>query len=105
MSRGFQRVCLAGLLAVGVGGGTTVGAAAPLRGAYLCYSKFQVNPGLWPYAANGHRNTAASLLAAGYWSPYAERSVPTQTKIAGGWYLECNLQSNQLLSPAFVSKA
>jgi hypothetical protein len=30
-------------------------------------------------------------MADGYWSPYAETSVPTRTRIAGGWYLTCNL--------------
>jgi hypothetical protein len=61
---------------------------------FLCYSKFQVDPGAYATAKTSPRihSTAADLLAlGGYWSPYAEKSVPTRTKITGDYYLICNL--------------
>ena len=67
---------------------------------FLCYSKFQVDPGAYETAKTSPRvhETAADLLALGnYWSPYAEKSVPTLTKITGGYYLICNLPAG--LSP------
>ena len=70
-------------------------AAQTTTAAFLCYSKLQVDPGSWALTStNSANHTAASLLAFGYWSPYAETSVPTATKISGGYYLICNLPAN-----------
>jgi len=76
---------------------TAVAVAVPLARAqttvaFLCYSTFQVDPGVFPlgYPIVTPRPTAADDLAAGYWSPYAETSVPTNTKI-GNYYLDCML--------------
>jgi hypothetical protein len=61
-------------------------------GAFLCYSKYQTNPGFWPFVSpKGGHEGAQALLAKGYWSPFAEKSVPTKTQMTGGWYLLCNL--------------
>jgi hypothetical protein len=64
--------------------------------SYLCYSKNQVDPNFWPISDSNTGNTdATGLLAAGYWLPYAEKSVPTSTLLPGGWYLICNLQPTE----------
>jgi hypothetical protein len=68
-------------------------------GAFLCYSTYQVNPGVWPFSGVGPaHHDAAQLMALGYWSPYAEQSVPTQTQLGNGWYLDCKLPAT--LKPA-----
>lgn len=89
LALGVAGLAISGVLATGAGAGT------PTRLAFLCYSKYQVDPGAWPIAKTGPsiHDTAADLLAQGYWSPYAETSVPTQTQIADGYYLICNLPS------------
>lgn len=91
------------LLAVAAGGLTLAGLAAsgasaqsnPFRTsvAFLCYSKFEVEPGVWPLqkASYTTHHTASALLGMGYWSPFAERAVPTRTELPGGYYLICNL--------------
>lgn len=83
--------------------------------AFLCYSKFQVDPGVWPIYRTSYRvhDTAADLLAQGYWAPYAETGVPTATRITGGYYLTCSLpasmqsvgaQSGSATAPQLVSQ-
>lgn len=61
--------------------------------AFLCYSRFQVDPGVWPLQKTSYtiHHTASDLVGMGYWSPYAERSTPTATELPGGYYLICNL--------------
>jgi hypothetical protein len=89
-------VCLAA-----AGWGTSTAGAAHGRTdfAFLCYSRYQVDPGVWSLdgSTSKHHITAGGLLALGYWSPFAEKSVATQTRIAGGYYLDCNL--SQQLAP------
>ena len=91
----FKRVLFlaaAGLAALGVGVST---AAAQGRHdyAFLCYSKWEIDPGVWSMDGYGseHSWTAAYLMSLGMWSPYAETSVPTQTQLPNGYYLICNL--------------
>jgi hypothetical protein len=51
---------------------------------FLCYSKFQVEPGVWP------ADVARKLLAAGYYLPTAVKgNVPGGTNL-GGYHLVCN---------------
>jgi len=51
---------------------------------FLCYSKFQVDPGVWP------PEVAAQLLAEGYYYPVAvPGNVPGGTNI-GNYHLVCN---------------
>ena len=53
-------------------------------GVFLCYSKFQVIPGVWP------QDQAAQLLAAGYWYPNAvPGNVPGGPNL-GMYHLVCN---------------
>ena len=71
-------------------------AAGPPNNSYLCYSKFQVDPGVWSDSPSGFKGglggnvSSSALLKLGYWSPFAEKSTPTKTKLLGGWYLHCN---------------
>jgi|SRR5579864_195869 len=60
--------------------------------AFLCYSHYQVDPGVWPLQKTSYtiHDTASDLLSMGYWSPYAEKSVPTKTLLPNGYYLNCN---------------
>jgi hypothetical protein len=51
--------------------------------AFLCYSRFQIDPGSWL------TSEAAALIAQGYWLPYAEKTVATGTAIGSGYYLSC----------------
>lgn len=64
---------------------------------FLCYSKWQVQPGVWPY------HIAADLVAnEGYWLPYAvEGNVAFGTNI-GGYHLVCNIASTQSLGDKLV---
>jgi hypothetical protein len=62
----------------------------PADSSFLCYSKLQVDPGVWPDKTTNGETTAPQLIAAGYWKPVAEKSIPTNTKLPQGWYLHCN---------------
>lgn len=59
-------------------------------GVFLCYSKYQVVPGVWPFGM------AQQLMAGGgYWLPYAvPGTVPFGTNI-GNYHLICNPASTQ----------
>jgi hypothetical protein len=81
----------AGLAAIGAGG-----AGAETTGIYLCYSQSQVTPGVWDSA------TAAGLVAAGYWEPYAvSGNVAGDTNI-GGYHLVCTLPTGTTTSGVYV---
>jgi hypothetical protein len=54
------------------------------EGIFLCYSKFQVDPGVWSYS-----EAQALLAGGGYWKPYAVLGGGSSTQL--GWYsLVCN---------------
>jgi hypothetical protein len=55
----------------------------PPDGAFLCYSRFQVDPGVWPEAE------ASALLAKGYWRPTAVPGAVSATRL-GPYSLICN---------------
>jgi hypothetical protein len=71
-------------------------AAGPPNNSYLCYSKFQIDPGVWSDSPTGFKGglggnvSSSALLKLGYWQPFAQKSTPTATKLPGGWYLHCN---------------
>lgn len=90
MSKKVLLLAATGLAALGIGVPT---AGAHSTVAFLCYSKYEVDPGVWSLAITGPRDheTAAELMALGYWAPFAEKTIPTQTQIANGYYLICNL--------------
>jgi hypothetical protein len=74
---------------------TAAGASAAAGGtteAFLCYSPSQVDPGAYSVVSpTPQASQAQALLDAGYWSPFAETTVPTRTMISGGYYLDCQL--------------
>jgi hypothetical protein len=77
--------------AAGLAGFGADASQAGASAAFLCYSKWQIDPGVWTFKTTPRGNDARTLFARGYWSPYAEKSVPTNTRLPGGWYLLCNL--------------
>ncbi|HEY5098834.1 MAG TPA: hypothetical protein VII54_02135 [Gaiellaceae bacterium] len=91
-----------GAISIG-GGGAGAGAGAPPPpppdNAFLCYSAFQDNPGVWVMPV------ATQLLQQGYWSPYAvPGNVAGGTNI-GGYHLTCNLASGQSASDSTLGGA
>jgi len=53
---------------------------------FLCYSKWQVDPGVWPLSE------ARALFGSGYWRPFALRGSYSKTRPGGGEFtLACNL--------------
>jgi hypothetical protein len=73
-------------------------AGAP-SGIFLCYSKFQMDPGVWG------EGTAPLLLAAGYWLPYAIAGNVDDGTNVGGYHLTCNLTGTQKTLGGFVDGA
>lgn len=56
----------------------------PENNVFLCYSKFEVDPGVWPVTE------AEGLMDDGYWSPAAaDGNIDGGTNI-GGYHLVCN---------------
>ena len=53
-------------------------------GIFLCYSKFQVLPGVW------NQDQAALLLAEGYWYPNAVKGNVEGGPNLGAYHLVCN---------------
>ena len=64
---------------------------------FLCYSVFQVDPGVWP------AHIAGQLLAGGgYWQPYAVKgNVPYGTNV-GDYHLVCNIATGQAAGQQFA---
>jgi hypothetical protein len=60
-------------------------------GVFLCYSKFQADPGIW------RGPEATTLSAGGYWRPYAIPGTRSSTRL-GAFALVCNLPPNAILS-------
>ena len=87
-----KRLIAAAAAAVTLLGIAATGSAAVPGNSYLCYSKLQVDPGVWADSVSnkGGNVTAFQLAALGYWKPFAQKSTPTSTLIPGGWYLHCN---------------
>jgi len=86
-----------------VGGGAGAGAATPPPpppdNAFLCYSAFEDNPGVWVMPV------AAQLLQQGYWSPYAVAGNVAGGTNIGGYHLTCNLASGQSASDSTLGGA
>lgn len=73
----------AGLIAAGAAACQVPVDDAP-DGVFLCYSKFQVVPNVWP------QGQAAELLAAGYWYPSAVPGNDPMFPNLGKYHLVCN---------------
>jgi hypothetical protein len=63
---------------------------------FLCYSKFQTDPGVW------ESDTGALLLKAGYWLPYALPGNMDGATNLGDYHLACNLTGTQKPTGGFV---
>lgn len=65
-------------------------------GIFLCYSTFQVDPGVWKYSV------AQKLIQEGYWAPHAiTGNLPGGTNV-GRYHLVCNLATGQAAGDQFV---
>src|SRR3954451_20761465 len=60
-------------------------------GVFLCYSKFQVDPGVWP------ATDAPSLVAGGYWQPDAVLGKSSAPRF-GAYSLVCNPPAGAVVS-------
>jgi len=60
-------------------------------GVFLCYSKFQVDPGVWP------ATVAPALVAGGYRQPYAILGKSSATRL-GPYSLVCNPPASAVVS-------
>jgi hypothetical protein len=67
------------------------------NGVFLCYSKWQVDPGVWPWSE------AKKLMeGGGYWMPYAvPGNVDFGTNI-GDYHLVCNIAATQSVSGSML---
>lgn len=76
---------------------TTVVQPAGQVSVFLCYSKWQVEPGVWSY------DMAHDLFTNdGYWLPFAVAgNVPFGTNI-GGYHLVCNVAATQSVSSSLL---
>ena len=100
----FKKLGLLAAVGAAVAGIAAGTAAAGPDNVYLCYSSSQVDPGVWGETAFGGNNvTSSQLLKMGYWLPYAEKSVPTHTKLGNGYYLLCNLTQKAIAGATQVS--
>jgi len=77
-------------------------------GIYLCYSKFQTTPGVWP------ASEAAALVGQGYWEPTAVDGNVDGGVNVGSYHLECNVtpkgdgyvgDGGQWYGPAYAATA
>jgi hypothetical protein len=81
------------------GSGAGPAKAAPIpevNELFLCYSKFQTDPGVWD------TDTAAKLLVAGYWIPYGLAGNVDGGTNVGDYHLVCNLTGGQKTTGGFV---
>jgi hypothetical protein len=62
---------------------------APTHNMYVCYSKWQVEP----MAVS--MDEGKSLIASGYWMPWAVKNGTTATTIGNNYHLQCNLGPSQ----------
>jgi hypothetical protein len=87
--------CAAGSPTPGDGSTATSVSTAPGSpdGIFLCYSRYQVDPGVWGLDA------APGLLAGGYWKPVAVAGIQSATRL-GAYSLVCNPDKQAASAPA-----
>jgi len=66
-------------------------------GMFLCYSKWQVVPGVWPFG-----KAEQLMKAGGYWLPYAVPGNVAFGTNMGDYHLVCNVASTQSVSGSFL---
>jgi hypothetical protein len=77
----------------GGGGGSTGTGQGSTNGIFLCYSRWQVDPGVWGV------DEAQGLLAGGYWKPVAVAGIQSATRL-GAYSLVCNPDKQAASAPA-----
>lgn len=65
---------------------------------FLCYSKFEVEPGVW------RNSEAMKLEQQGYWLPFAVKGTSTRTRL-GSYSLVCNLPAPLQTTGAMIDGA
>jgi hypothetical protein len=71
---------------------------APENHAFLCYSKYQVDPGVWPVGQ------ARQLLAEGdYWEPSAMSGVVPGGTNVGAFHLVCNPPASGTSTGSYIA--
>jgi hypothetical protein len=68
----------------------------PENGIFLCYSTYQVTPGVWP------EGQAKALVDDGYWLPYAVAGTDPGGTTLGAFHLVCNPAQTQSVGGTFV---
>jgi hypothetical protein len=71
---------------------TTASVADSTDGIFLCYSRWQVDPGVWGI------DQARDLLAEGYWKPVAVAGIASATRL-GAYSLVCNPDKQAASAP------
>ncbi len=72
-----------------VGASATVKPTPVENSVFLCYSTYQVDPGVWKLSQ------AETLFKAGYWQPYAVAGNVVGGTNVGAYHLVCNLATGQ----------
>ena len=83
-------VAVVAIAAVGASAAGKPPAPKPVEhSVFLCYSTYQVDPGVWKISQ------AETLFKAGYWQPYAVAGNVTGGTNVGKYHLICNLATGQ----------
>jgi hypothetical protein len=69
---------------------------APENHVFLCYSKFQVDPGVWPVSQ------AQALILSGYWEPSAVSGMVGGGTNIGSFHLVCNPPASSTTDGSYV---
>jgi hypothetical protein len=71
-------------------------ASAPENHVFLCYSKYEVDPGVWPVGE------AQELLSDGYWEPSAMSGTVSGGTNVGAFHLVCNPPASTASNDSYV---
>jgi len=69
---------------------------APENHVFLCYSKFEVDPGVWPVSQ------AQALLESGYWEPSAVSGTVGGGTNIGSFHLVCNPPASSVSDGLYI---
>jgi len=76
--------------------GTGACPVAPENHVFLCYSKFEVDPGVWPVGQ------AEALLESGYWKPSAVSGMVDGATNIGSFHLVCNPPASSVSDGSYI---
>jgi hypothetical protein len=80
--------------------GATNAPVAAESSSFLCYSAYQVEPGVWPVS---QAETLYSTF--GYWQPFALKGNVTGGTNLGAYHLTCNLAPGSVLARATATSS